>query len=220
MRLSLIAAALAATSLFTASAHAASPVDIGLTAGTLGYGPQIGIVIVPNKYDVRVNLGMFNYNYNTTSNGVYYNGHLKLQNLGVMGDWHPFESSFRVTGGVFYNDNKFDLTGQSTGGNYTFNGNTYTAAQVGTATANVDFNKVAPYIGIGWGDNSETAGFHFTSDIGVMYQGKPNATLTATGAATNAALAADVAAAQTTLQNDLNGFQWYPVVQVGANYRF
>jgi hypothetical protein len=201
-------------------AASAGQVDAGLSAGTLGYGPQVGFVLTPGKFDARLNAGYLDYSYNTTSNGVAYDGHLKLNNLGVLGDWHPWGGAFRLTGGLFYNGNKFNLTGQSNGGTFTFNGVTYTAEQAGAVTANVSFNSVAPYLGIGWGDNSENAGLHFTSDVGVMYQGKPKATITATGAASNPALASDVKASQDQLQSDLNSFQWYPVVQVGLVYRF
>lgn len=198
----------------------ASQVDAGLTTGTLGYGPQLGFVVSPNKFDARLNAGYLNYRYNTSSDGIAYNGHLKLNNLGVLGDWHPWGGAFRLTGGLFYNGNKFDLTGQSSGGTITINGVTYTSTQAGTVTAKVDFNSVAPYVGFGWGNDSEDAGLHFTSDFGVMYQGKPKATLNATGAASDPALAANLQAAQSQLQSDLNSFQWYPVLQAGIVYRF
>lgn len=212
--------AVLAASIACMGVASAGQIDAGISAGTLGYGPQAGFVVVPGKFDARLNFGYLNYSYNTTSQGVAYDGHLKLNNVGLLGDWHPFDGGFRVTAGAFYNNNKFDLTGQSSGGTFSFNGVTYTAAQTGSVTANVSFNSVAPYLGIGWGDNSEKAGLHFTSDLGVMYQGRPKATITATGAASNPALASDVRAAQDKLQSDLNSFQWYPVVQVGLVYRF
>ncbi len=222
MRHALLATALVASGLFVSSANAAalSGTDVGLTVGTLGYGPQVGITLVPNKFDARLNYGYLNYSYNTTSNGVYYNGHLKLNNVGLLGDWHPWGGMFRLTGGLFYNDNKFDLTGQPSGGTYTFNGVTYTAAQAGNVTAHVTFDSVAPYLGFGWGDNGSSAGLHFTSDIGVMYQGTPKATITAANAPKDPELAANVRAAQSKLQSDLNNFKFYPVLQVGVVYRF
>jgi hypothetical protein len=70
-----------------------------------------------------------------------------------------------------------------------------------------------------FGDGSDTPGFHFTSDIGVM-QEKPTATITATGAAASPALAADLAAAQAKMQNDISVLNLWPVIQVGVNYRF
>jgi hypothetical protein len=223
MKKTAIHLAIAALSLAAAPAFASGlgSLDVGVTAGTLGYGPQVGMTIVPNKFDARLNFGYLSYSYNTTSNNVAYNGHLKLSNVGLLADWHPFAGAFRLTAGAFYNDNKFDLNGQPSGaGTYTFNGNTYTAAQAGTVNANVSFNSISPYIGFGFGDGGTGAGLHFTSDVGVMYQGKPSASITATGAAADPALAADVAAAQTKLQSDLSSFQWYPVLQVGLDYRF
>ncbi|NNM65025.1 MAG: hypothetical protein HKL99_10505 [Burkholderiales bacterium] len=220
----ILAAAIAAAASAPAFAGGLNLGDasVGLTAGTLGAGPQIGWTIVPNKFDARLNFGALNRSYNTTSNGVAYTGNLKLQNVGLLGDWHPWAGAFRLTGGLFYNGNKFDLSAQPTGGSYTFNGNTYTAAQVGTANASVTFNSVAPYIGLGFGDGGTGAGagLHFTSDIGVMYQGTPKASITASNPTGNAQLASDVQASQAKLQSDLNSFQWYPVVQVGVVYRF
>ncbi len=198
----------------------AGGVDVGLNVGTLGYGPQVGWTIVPNKFDARLSVGLLNYSYNTNSNGLQYNGHLKLQNAGLLADWHPFGGSFHLTAGAYYNGNKFDLTGQSSGGSYTINGNTYSAAEVGSVNANVSFNSLAPYLGIGWSNGGSGAGLHFTSDIGVMYQGTPSASVTATNPTHNAQLAADVAASQAQLQSDLNSFQWYPVLQFGVDYRF
>jgi hypothetical protein len=202
-----------------AYAGSLSDVSVGLQVGTLGAGV---VAAVPLTKDVAARIGVngYNYNYNTTSNGVAYDGHLKLQSAEFFADWHPWGGSFRLTGGVLYNNNKFDLTGTPSGGSYTFNGTVYTASQVGSVNANVDFNKVAPYIGFGWGDNSQTAGLHFTSDIGVAYQGSPKATITATGAASNAQLASDVQASQAKLQSDLNNFRFYPVIEMGLVYRF
>jgi hypothetical protein len=214
--------AVAALALVAAPAFASDlgSLDAGLTVGTLGYGPQVGTVIVPKESDVRLNFGYLSHSYNTTSQNVTYSGHIKLNNLGLLGDWYQSAGSFRLTAGAFYNGNKFDLRGQPRAGSYTFNGNTYTADQVGSVTASVKFNSVAPYVGFGWGNDSSSAGLHFTSDFGVMYQGRPDVTITATGAAANPALAKDVHAAQRKLQSDLNKFQLYPVLQVGAVYRF
>lgn len=200
--------------------HADGAVDVGVSVGTLGVGPEIGYVFVPNQFDARLSSGFFNYNYNQTSSGVAYNGNLTMQSVSALADWHPFAGSFRLTGGLAYNGNSASLSAQPAGGTYTFNGNTYTSQQVGTANAKVSFNPVDPYIGIGWGDDSLKSGFHFTSDIGIMYQGSPNVALSATNPTNNAQLAADVQAARASLQSRLSSYQLYPVVSVGIDYRF
>lgn len=222
MRKSVLMVALMSV-LATASSlsHAGGPVDVGVSVGTLGVGPELGYVFIPNTFDVRLSSGFFNYNDTQTSSGVTYNGNLTMESVSALADWHPFSGSFRLTGGLAYNGNSASLAAQpSASGTYTFNGNTYTGAQVGTANAKVSFNPVAPYVGIGWGDDSLKSGFHFTSDIGLMYQGSPNVALSASNPTHNAQLASDVQAAQTTLQNKLNSYQLYPVVSVGIDYRF
>ena len=205
----------------SASAHAQA-VDAGLSVGTLGIGPQVGFVLAPQTVDARLNFGTLSYSYSTTSNSVDYNGRLKLQNFGLLGDWHPWGGSFRLTGGLFYNDSRFDLTGHlATGQTYTVNGANYTAQPGDQASAHVTFNPVAPYLGFGWGDDSDAAGLHFTSDFGVMYQGTPSAQVSVTTQSAYQALAnAYAQASQQKLQADLGNFQWYPVIQMGLVYRF
>ena len=205
--------------LVCASAHAQG-FSVGVQGGTLGAG-LLAEATINRHFDARLGVNALSYSYNTNSGGVAYSGHLKLQTFEVLGDWHPWaSSSFRLTAGALVNNNKFDLTGQSSGGAYTFNGVTYTAAQAGSVSAQVTFNQAAPYVGIGWGGDNGSAGLHFSSDIGVAYQGSPRARITATGAASNAALASNVAAAQSKLQSDLSSFRYYPVVELGLTYRF
>ena len=216
--------ALTALSFLTAAAAHAAPVashmSVSVDAGTLGAGVTAQFDVSP-RIDARVGVHGMNYSYNTTSQGVAYNGHLKLQSADIFADWHPFAGAFHLTGGVVVNDNRFNLSGQSAGGSYTFNGTTYSAAQVGSVDAKVTFNTLAPYVGFGWNTgHAGDAGLHFSSDIGVMYQGTPKAQITASGAAGNSALASDVAASQAQLQSDLNSFRFYPVVQIGLAYRF
>ena len=69
-------------------------------------------------------------------------------------------------------------------------------------------------------DAGRGAGLHFNSDIGVMYQGAPKASITATNPTGNSQLASDVQAVQAKLQSDLNSFRLYPAVQLGLVCRF
>jgi hypothetical protein len=87
------------TSANTASTSA--KYDAGLIVGTLGGGVQLGYVISPNKFNVRLNYAQYDYSQTSTSNGASYTGTLKLQSTGLFGDWHPFTGTFRLTGGCF-----------------------------------------------------------------------------------------------------------------------
>lgn len=205
---------------FAAQAASAAGVDVGLTVGTMGAGVQLGYTIIPNKFDARLSTGFLSYSTSDTSSDLSYSGTLSLKNAALLADYHPFGGVFRVTAGAVINNNSISLSATpSAGSTYTSNGVTYTAGSGDQVNAKVAFNKVAPYIGIGWGNNDNTAGLHFTSDIGVMYQ-NTSSTITATSATNQAAADAYATQAQTELNSNMSRLKWYPVIQVGAVYRF
>jgi hypothetical protein len=151
---------------------------------------------------------------------------LKLQTASLLGDWFPFANSFRISLGAMFNGNKFTLKGQPTGGFYTINGTTYSSAQVGSFDAAVDFNKAAPYFGIGYGRPIKS-GLSLIFDAGVMSQGSPKSKINATcgPAAPQGSLACtqvqnDAAAEQSRLDESLHSFKYYPVISLGLAYTF
>lgn len=199
----------------------ADRLDVGLNIGSLGAGGQVSWLLLPGKLALRVGAHRYNYNHDTSADGIDYAGQLKLKSEMLTLDWHPFEGRFHLSAGMVANGNQFDLNAKpSAGGTYTINGKTYTAAQVGTLSAKVDFPNTAPYLGLGWGDSTERAGLHFIGDIGVVSQGTPRAKITATGAAADPSLATDIQQAEAELRNKLNSFKLYPLVQLGLAYRF
>ncbi len=50
----------------------AGPWDVGFTLGTMGFGPEVGYVVVPNWFDVRGQLGLFQFSPSVNSGGVNY----------------------------------------------------------------------------------------------------------------------------------------------------
>lgn len=189
---------------------------------TLGLGVEAAFPMTPSV-DARIGLNTYKYGFDkaTTSNGstTNYSGDLKLQSLQAMADWHPWESSFRMSGGLVYNNNEFTMAGQAIGGIINIGGNPYSATGA-AVNATVDFNKIAPYLGIGWGRTPKNTGLSFTSDIGVMFQGSPKSNITTTGIPVTAALTADTARANADLKDALKSFKFYPVVSVGIGYSF
>jgi hypothetical protein len=209
----------AATLLVSGQSAQAEGVAIGLKAGTLGAGVELTTNVIPMMLNARIQANGFNYNTTVTNTSVHYDAKLKLLSVGALADFYPMAGKFRLTAGVYYNGNKLTLTGVPNAASYVINGTTYTAAQAGTVTGTMDFNKLAPYAGIGWGDAvSSGSPIGFNIDLGVLYQGKPKTTVTATGAA--AGLAADIAAEKTKLDNNVTKYKFYPVASVGISYHF
>jgi len=185
---------------------------IGAKVGTLGLGAEAVINVVPMVANLRLQGNVFNYNTTLTKTNVSYDGKLKLSSVGLLADIYPFAGKFRVTGGLYYNGNKFNLNAQNTGA-VVIGGNTYINPNIQTT---IDFNKTAPYIGIGWGDSiSSGSPIGFSFELGALYQGNPSSTIVAPGVSP-----ADIAAEKKQLDDSLNWFTWYPVVSVGVNFRF
>jgi len=199
-----------------------APADtsLGLRGGTLGGGVELSYAL-SQRAAVRLNADGYNRTQSKTHDNIDYDMKLKLQTGSLLGDWFPFANNFRISAGAMLNRNKFSMKGQPTGGNYTINGQTYTAAEVGSFDAEVDFNKAAPYFGIGYG-RPINSGLSLTFDLGVMSQGSPHSKITATcGTGPNCArLQNDAAAEQSKLDDSLHNFKYYPVISLGLAYTF
>lgn len=199
----------------------AAEYDLGVNVGTLGVGPQLGMTIVPNKFRARLATGFLDYSDSVTADGIEYDGDLQLRNAALLGDYHPFGGVFRISGGAVFNGNEFSATGRVVDGQtYTSDGVTYQASAGDSVDADVDFNSVAPYLGIGWSSASSDSGFSFTADLGVMYQGSPSASIDINTSSNQAQANEYAANAERELNDELDSFKLYPVVQIGAMYRF
>jgi len=207
-----------------AGAGVASAAGVGIRVGTTGIGGDVAWDLVPTL-SARVGYSYLSFSTTVDSTDVKYDAKPKLSNGNLFLDWAPFGPFFRFTGGVVLNDNKVDVTAQPNGATYTLGGVTYPAAAVGTLSGTVKAgNSAAPYLGIGYG-RVAGAGVNLYGDLGVMFQGSPKATLTATcGPATPPALCAQIQASTVTEANDLQdsirNFKYFPVVSIGVTIGF
>jgi hypothetical protein len=205
--------------LSAASEAGAEGAGIALKAGTLGLGAEFTKSLT-DKVNFRIGGNLFTYSYSGTEDDVSYDFDLKLKNFSGLVDLHPTGGAFRISGGLVSNSNKVEALSTSTGTYSIGNGN-YTQAQVGVLTGKIDFKKTAPYAGIGFGNSAKGAGVGFVFDAGVVFQGAPKATLTATGTASSSAtFQNDLRNEQFNLQEDLNSFKYYSVVSIGIAFKF
>lgn len=224
--------------LVTTAAHAQDapkkPVDaaVAVRVSTLGLGLELSKLINPNVA-ARVGFNTYSYNHDFDSSDITYGGQLRLRSISALADLYPGKrGAFHLTAGLLINNNKLSGQGKSDNGTFTINGDPFSAQDVGALNADVTFpNKVAPYLGIGFGKPSEGGSpLRFVADIGVVFQGKPRVSLTSSNLnallanpATNATgtlLASDLAAQQNQTQHDVDKFNIYPVVSLGIAYHF
>jgi hypothetical protein len=200
--------------------------EVGLTAslGTTGGGLHLSVPVAEST-NVRFGFNGLSVSRDGNTDDVDYDFKLKMATVDALVDYFPMKGAFRVSGGLVYNGNKIDVSGRPTGGTYTLNGNVYPASAVGSLNGEVDFRKVAPYLGIGWGNAvAADKGWGLSSDFGILFQGAPKTTLSNTGCTAGATIcgqiASDVAAENRSLQDDTDSFKAYPVIRIGVSYKF
>ena len=171
------------------------------------------------NFHVRTDLsGETSTDSNRNINGTFYNYESKSFSLGSYLDWHPFNSAFRLSGGIHLNDMKTSLKGK-TNTSVAINSN---RIALGTNTFNVDFSfpTVTPYLGIGYNNISvDSPGFHFFADAGVMI-GKYDATTTTNLIGSQNVTTADVDTEMNNLRNALFRNGYIPTANFGLTYRF
>ena len=201
IRNAVLVAALAAA---TGSAQAGG---IGVRAGTTGVGVDLGGDVMPTL-GWRLGLSGMDVNTDVDTSQVTYDAKVKVLTGSLLLDWSPL-GPFRISGGFMPNNNKIDLTGRPSGGGSFPPGSSLT----GEVKPERSF---APYLGVGYG-NVWTKGINFYFDLGVMYQGSPEVSLSVNCAPSAACTAAQarVEEERQRVQDKVDKYKYYPVANIG-----
>ncbi len=157
--------------------------SIGAEVALFGLGANIKGKF-NDRYALRASFDTFSINdYEVEDDTTKYNFDLKLQDLMLVGAYHPWEGSFNLQAGMIVNNSVLDgdITPNSRDQDkieFDFNGkhHVYQLSELGSIQTKVDFDPVAPYFGFGWDTSfDKRSGFGFTFDVGVAYQGSANA---------------------------------------------
>ncbi|WP_136066274.1 hypothetical protein [Modicisalibacter radicis] len=212
----LVAAALAAVS----APAAAGQWSLGAGVGTTGYEGSVSYRFHDNVALTGSYSGFAYDDIDYDSDDVDYRGDFDLDVYGLSVDYFPFAGRFYLSAGVVRPDIAMQVVGRpKAGGSYEFNGQTYTAAEVGTLQGNVSLgDSVQPYLGLGW-RGSHQPGLGVFGRLGVFLT-DAEVDLRATGAASDPRLASDVQQEEDDLQDDVDEFGVYPVAMVGLEYTF
>ena len=225
-------------------AEAQADVTVKASAGTLGVGGEVGYRL-KRPFGVRGGWGFFDYGYNfdaEDSNGVQgdelnYRGDFELNNGHLLADWYPTNKSFRVSAGIVLNLSEVNNTascnnssgfcetgdGDSQGGGLLpgqFQNGAYSREFLGEIDTKIDFQPIAPYVGVGWGARV-TSGWRFEADLGIAYMGNADAELSSNGECNqNAECRASLEQEEKELEEEFSRFQFYPVANIGISYHF
>lgn len=193
---------------------------VGVTAGTLGVGPEVNLRAA--NFGLRGSATFFTMGRSVESDGLEYDGDLKLRSAGGSIDFYPVGGGLRISPGVRISRNRLELTANAAASTSVEIGDViYTGAQIGVLTGEVRPSKLAPTLTIGFG-SGRGRGLYFGIDGGVMFQGSTRVKrLDATGPlATNAAFQAQLARERAEIEDDIGRFKLYPILQLGVGLRF
>ncbi|MGA3098824.1 MAG: hypothetical protein ABSF25_20405 [Bryobacteraceae bacterium] len=217
----------------------AGGLGIAVGAGTLGAGIEAATAVT-RKSNVRVGFNYFKYSdtFTKSSDNITFNGTLKLESAEVLFDQYIVGPIHISAGTMIYDGNQGTASASVPAGqSFTLNDVTYysgSSAPV-TGTGSIAARKVAPEVLIGFGNLLPRNTHHFTAnfELGVAFQGSPNAMLNLAGSAcaggpglncssiaSTPAVLANVQAEQTKLNNSLAPFKYYPIVRLTFGYKF
>ena len=216
---------------------AINPASVSAEVGTLGYGANVAWSMnektelqagwaggdVADLFGGDFDADDVNYDVDSDFSNPY---------LGVQ--YRPAANWFTMGAGIIIPDNDFDVRANPEGaddGYFELNNIQYNATQTGTLEGTIEHrNKLAPYATIGFRPNI-TNNFGVFGEIGAAYMGKTNATVRAvdetsvvnftdrdgTPSTTTAGEVANIAEQEL---EDKDWLEWFPIVKVGATYRF
>lgn len=212
-RFTVLAVLCAAGSAARAQEHA-----VGAKAGALGLGLEYTLSL-SDRLGLRFGLNGSELGFDAEESGIDYEFDFVWDSMSAAVDFHPRRSPLRITGGLLRNDNRLEAVSQASGG-MTIGGTTYSAEDIGTLRGLVEFDDVAPFVGLGW-DWSKTKRFGVALDFGVVSQGSPDVSLRADGGAiADPMFESDIEQEEAELQASLEDFDLLPFATFGLVFRF
>ena len=212
-------------------------IGVGAKVSTLGIGIE-GALAVTQRSNVRVGFNAYNYSRNYGKDGVNYDAGLDLRSLQITYDQYLIGPLHVSPGVLAYNGNRVNASASVPAGrSFTLGGTRYYSGQTNpiNGTATLSLGKAAPMILLGVGNLVPRSGRHFgiNFDAGGVFEGSPATKLNFTGTAcvisptagclnagTDPTVQSNVQSEQNKLNNDLKPFKYYPVLSLGASWKW
>ncbi|MFQ5959442.1 MAG: hypothetical protein ACE5LF_08755 [Alphaproteobacteria bacterium] len=212
-------AILALSGAHPARADSATFFHLGPEVSTLGLGGEAG-VRVNDFLGIRVGGNYFETDFDASVASTDYDLDFTLQSAGAVIDVYPFGGGLRLSAGLRWNGNNIDLSVTPTN-SIAIGGTTFTAAELGTLSGDLDFDDFAPLAGFGYEAGFLDDRLLLAFGAGVLFQGDPEVDLSATGTlATDASLLAALQREENDIENDLEFLGFYPVLSLSLTFRF
>lgn len=198
--------------------------SIQLQAGSNGMGAGLRYQFL-DKFAVRFNATYFGTTINQPFNGNSENagllGDLKsdiqylkgsVSQIGILGEFNIFSTLRLVAGGAYINNTEFSGYLKPSKG-IDFDNLNISPDQIGNLAANISFNGVAPYFGLGIGKSTPSKRFGVNVDLGTYYMQQPKVQIDATK------LLTANKEHESLLENNLSDYRWLPTIQLNLNFK-
>ena len=195
-------------------------VTLAVSGGSLGVGPEITYRVNP-LVAVRGSATFLGISGHGDVGDYRYDGHARIRNFGGTVDIHPLLNGFRLSAGArSVGGNHIRFHGMAEGAQ-TYGGVTYSPEQAGELSGKIKTRSVAPIVTVGYAKTT-LSGFTYGIDAGVMFHGRPRLDdVTATGQlGSNPAAIAERDRQLARLENRVDDYKYYPVLQLSLGYRF
>jgi hypothetical protein len=211
--------------------------SVNLKTSTLGAGLDISRAM-GKHFAVRGSANAFDFAYPFSIDGVTYDSQFHLRSGGVSLDWFPRHGALRISPGMLYFKNNLSAISGVPPGKYFELGDQGFINSVDdplNGTASVVFPRtVAPMVTFGFRNllrkTGESQRLSFPVEFGLAYTGAAKIDVTLNGTACvlegcftfaeNAEAQDSLKAEIRKLNNRLSYLPVYPIVSLGANYRF
>ena len=213
-------AVIAALSLLASVPAAAdSSFGLGVKAGTLGLGLEGTWRPLPYM-DIRIGASLWDYSETDYEAGVDYDATLNLNTLYATGNLLFPASPFRLTAGFYQNGNELNLKSLNTEGTIEVGDISFPAADVGTLHSTTAFSSTSPYLGFGY-DFTVARKLGLNLDLGVLWQGDPEVTMTADGPLTDdPVFQAALEQERQEIEDAFSDYKAWPVLSLGFVFNF
>ena len=213
-------AAVAILALSSGSMAKAEGLAVGAKVGTLGTGVELtGYAL--ERLNLRFGLNYLTFDYSSEIDDIEYDMTPRFASAMALADWHAFGNNFRITAGVAVNQNEVKIKATPTE-NETIGDNEYTPEQIGTLKGKAEYDNLAPYFGVGFGNAvKEDTTWTFSFDLGLIFQSTPSISLSSSGPyAHDPQFEADLESEEDEIQDEVDSWSIYPVLSFGVAYYF
>jgi hypothetical protein len=191
---------------------------VAIQGGTLGDGIGVGATLT-DRWNLRIGATEGSFRAPYQYKGRDYEASAEYQSTYALLDYHPLGGAWRITAGLLANDHGVVTEPTVLAGDF-IGGEPVAAGDGGQLTGRLEYDRTAPYLGIGWGLQPKGCSpFLLSFDLGVMHQRSPELTLRrkrGLASVSDEAVSREAA----ILEDELDDYGLLTAVSVSLMYRF